>query len=427
MKKGGVLSNRKLLSSGALASLILPSGVALHYLMNVLFARVLTTEEYGLFSYGYSLASILALAATLGFSSSIIRFIAEYRHQACRSRLAGVLIASFASVTCAALIVATALGFFGQWFSLNSEALAWSAALMIPMALDLWREATLRGFGHLAIAIIPRQVLFPLLAVVITVIWTPETVESVLWLTVGLLCALEVIFLLCMSAGSDVRPLYTVTPAYSLGEWLKVSLPIGASAISKLGIMRWDLIAVGAFASMQEAGSYAAASRTALLASLLLRVINLVVAPSLAHQYHGGDIASFRRTLFQVSCLAFLVGLPIFLFIWCFADAIIGVFGVDYAHGVNLLRILAIGQFVNLVTGPVGLALTMSRYEAYNFLITFVAAASSLVGLLLVVPYYGGTGAAFVTTSVVVAMNVISGIVVWKKLGPGNRKFGGVR
>ncbi|ABA57998.1 Polysaccharide biosynthesis protein [Nitrosococcus oceani ATCC 19707] len=407
-----VTLRHRLLPALLAAGGVLPAGLALNYALNVVLARVLPIEGYGLFAYAQSLASVLALAAALGFSSSMMRLVAAYRAQGRDALLLGAVKGSFALVCLAGVAIALVLLAIAWLAPAHRSGLLWTSLLLLPLTIDVWRESTMRGLHRTVAAILPRQVFLPLLTLLVVLALGLEDTGLILATFAGILVALELVGLLQLRKALGF--LSTVQPRWAMRQWLRVSLPMGLAALANLGINRWDVVVLGFIAGLDVAGPYAAAARTALLASLVLRVVNLVVGPMLAELYHRGDHHHFRRLLLLGAGGATVLGLPLYLAALLYPEQILSLFGPGYQDAALLLQILATAQFVNLATGPVGLALTMARHEMSNLRVTMLAGVVSLIALLVLVPWQGAVGAAVATASATVLLNVAAAIVAWR-------------
>src|SRR5690606_19957885 len=101
-----------------------------------------------------------------------------------------------------------------------------------------------------------------------------------------------------------------------------------------------------------------------------------------------------------------VAGLPLYLLVMMYPEWVLGIFGPGYTEAALLLQILATGQFINLVTGPVELALTMSAFETANLRLTIGASSLSMIGLLVLVPNYAAVGVAFAVGGAIAVHNL---------------------
>ncbi|MEW6169454.1 MAG: polysaccharide biosynthesis protein, partial [Pseudomonadota bacterium] len=353
-----------------------------------------------------SLGGVLALAAALGFSGSMMRLVASYRSAGENRRLLALVRGSRRLILGASAAVAVLLFAASIVFPNQRPGLLWTALLVIPLTLDVWRESTMRGFHRISAAILPRQVLLPLCTLAVVLVAGISNTTTAMGVFLGALVLLEGWSLLQLQRMLP-RPGDETALPFETKHWLGISLPMGLSSLASFGITRWDVAALGLIVGLEAAGPYAAAARTALLGSVVLRIINLVTAPWLAESYHSGEIGRFRKQLVYSTAASALLGLPLFMAVFLFPERVMGLFGPGYEQAAPLLRILVVAQFVNLITGPAGLALTMSRYERLNLVITFAAAAASLLGLLVFTQPYGAEGVALITASAVILQNLL--------------------
>ena len=356
------------------AGVLLPAGLALNYLLTVVVARSLSVDDFGLFGFVQSLTVILALVGTLGFSQSTMRFTASYRATGQHARLAGLWRFSGSSVLAASTSIAGLLVLLAWLLPGHSAALLWTAALLVPFAVDAWRESAVRGLHRIAEAIAPRTVLLPLCFLLIFASVPIADANSALTLLVVTFLLIE-----CVAVLLFLRQVHALTagisPSYSQTEWMRVSLPMIGSALGSLSLTRSDVVIIGLVLGFEATGMYTAASRTALLVSLVLRAVSLVVGPKFAESYHSGDRARLKRQFAQATLLSGFLGLPFYLILMVVPNSILGFFGGEYTDAALLLQVLATGQFINLLTGPAALALNMTCFQRELAVLSLVAAA----------------------------------------------------
>jgi O-antigen/teichoic acid export membrane protein len=82
-----------------------------------------------------------------------------------------------------------------------------------------------------------------------------------------------------------------------------------------------------------------------------------------------------------------------------------------------VLVILAAGQLVNALVGPVGFLMTMTGQQDAAARILVVHALANLAGLALLTPRFGPEGAAVATSFVRASWNLVLLFVVWRRLG----------
>ena len=107
---------------------------------------------------------------------------------------------------------------------------------------------------------------------------------------------------------------------------------------------------------------------------------------------------------------------PVTLVLLAAPGFILQLFDAQFAEGAWLLRILALGQLVNVATGSVGYLLMMTGHEKLMRNNIAVWAVVNLAGNLVLVPRYGTVGAAVSTAFCLAFMNIVSYVLVRQKL-----------
>jgi O-antigen/teichoic acid export membrane protein len=92
-----------------------------------------------------------------------------------------------------------------------------------------------------------------------------------------------------------------------------------------------------------------------------------------------------------------------------------------------VLPILAVGQFVNVVTGSVGYLLSMCGYERLQRNNIASCAALCVVLNVLLVPPLGAVGAAVASAVTLIVQMLTAAAIVWRKLGVITIPFIGVQ
>ena len=207
------------------------------------------------------------------------------------------------------------------------------------------------------------------------------------------------------------------TSMVSKREILKVSIPMFMTAAMLL-IMGWtDTFMLGLFRSTEEVGIYRVAFKISLLTSITAGSFYSIIAPKFSELYWGHKKDKLKIIAKFSSKLILFSSFPLFLLIVLFSKQILGIFGTKFIEGSIALIILALGQFVNAVIGPVGFFLDMTNKQILvrNAMIT--GAIVNVLFNLLLIPTYGISGAAFATLLSTMTWNGIASIFVYKIYG----------
>jgi O-antigen/teichoic acid export membrane protein len=112
-----------------------------------------------------------------------------------------------------------------------------------------------------------------------------------------------------------------------------------------------------------------------------------------------------------------LVSVPAFGGIMLLAPWLLSFFSPELAPYAGVLRVLALGQVVNALCGPVMYLLNMTGHEQSARQTMTVAALANAVANLALIPALGVAGAAWATSSTMVLWNVWALVAVYRKTG----------
>jgi O-antigen/teichoic acid export membrane protein len=198
---------------------------------------------------------------------------------------------------------------------------------------------------------------------------------------------------------------------------LKESLPMMMTG-SIFFILNWiDNIAIGIYWSEASVGLYDTAFKISSASAAILMAVNAIQAPTFAEIQSTHDHQRLKSYVYNSTRLLFYATAPITIGILIFPEFLLGLFGKEFATAGSSLQILALGNFINCITGSVGILLMMTGHqEQYNRII-MVAAILGISLNFLLVPTMGIVGAAISSTVAKVFWNIAAVIYTYKKLG----------
>ena len=385
-------------------------------------ARTLGAEVSGLYYLAFSVASIGAVFAGLGVGTATMRFVATGVAEEDWEGVSGVhrqgaLAISLASLVIAGVIVALAPVLADTVFDKPEvEPVLRVAALFVP-------AQTLIGLYSQILKAVHR----PLAATLLQAVGPPTTV-ALLLVALGTDTATAAMAIMVLSTFGflvlEVIQWNTTIgrPARQWGSFdftllLRTALPLMVVSSMSLVITWSDVIMIGMFGTSADVGIYTPAARTALLVSLGLVAIAAVVQPRLAVLYHSGRYSELEQLARNTSLLGVFVGLPALIVIELAAPWLMNLFGAGFAAGATALRILAVGQFVNVAVGTTGLLLTMSGRERYLQRTMVFAALANIILNASLIPVLGINGAAVATALSLIGVNLANLAWVRRTMG----------
>jgi len=420
---------RTLLRTGlsrSLASLLIKVATAgLTYLMYVVLSRTIDATEYGYFAFGLSLATILAIGASMGQQTAILRYWPEEEVAGRHDRALSALRSGGALTLIAGLVLtvltmggAAATGLFGDatWH------LYAAAALILPMAFAEYWSSALRAQGSVWTALAPRDVLWrvltPLAIVALFALNAPLAGWQALLLTAVLLAvALALQYVLARSRRYEIAPGFSTLRPYwrergTASRWFLIGTVIDSAALNL------DTIFIGLLVTAEAAGIYFNAFRTAGLLTLFMFAITLVVAPMVSRHYHAGEMKQAQAITALCAWAGFAFSLVVFLGYLAFGTELLALFGDHSTAGYWVLILLSVGLLFDAATGPSRIVMMMTGHERDYVRIWGSVMLAGLLIELMVIPVLGLVGAA--------AVNALSRAAAQLAIARWNRRHIGI-
>ena len=391
-------------------------GIGLAFLTQVVLARLLGVAEYGIYAYALSWLTVLAMLGAIGVDHSTLRFVAEYKGRKDWALLCGFLRWSLGSAFIASIvtmvIAVSVLIAIGPKLSPAHKSTYLVACLLIPIMVQLQiGSATIRAFRKIARAQIPADLVRPVLIVALlgVIYWTLDR-EVLATTAMGATLAasavaLGVIIFFLRSIVRSTVP--RVRAQYRSFEWLAVSFPLLILNGTYLLLSQTDILMIGALLSTTEAGLYSAASRLAMLLPLGLATVNAIAAPMIAEFHAADDRRKLQRTLTVAAWCALGLAVPLAVVILVAGDWLLALYGQEFRTAYLALLILAGGQVVNTITGPVGFVMTMTGHQKQAMTILILMIPANLLLNSLLIPEFGIEGAAVATAATTVTHNLL--------------------
>jgi O-antigen/teichoic acid export membrane protein len=398
-------------------------GVGLAFLLSIMLARLIGVSGVGIYFLGITIVDICATVSRLGLESAGLRFASIALSLGDRGTLAALYRTCMGLVFGAATIVALLVWLIVPYLTLGGDAsseLQTNIPLLVfavaPAALLVIQAEFLKGVGASTAGTLVQTVV-PLLLLTGSIVlwfWDAATVRSV-FLTYVIVLAVSVIHAITVW-NFRVPGVWREPGTFDRRLLLRTSMPLLLVTSLNL-VMGWtDVLVLGIWSDAREVGIYGISMRIALLTAFILSAINVVVAPQFAALHASGSAAALKRLAQQSTFWILVLATPAIIVIVLVPDLILQLFGPRFKDGAWALRVLALGQFVNLATGPVGTLLLMTGHEKLMRNNIAVSAALNLLCNLILVPSYGAVGAAASTAFSLAFMNIISWSVVRKKL-----------
>ncbi len=208
-------------------------------------------------------------------------------------------------------------------------------------------------------------------------------------------------------------------------ELVRYGAPRAPAALLAQLLFWTDYFVFSHYARGAELGVYAAAVRVAQALVLFLIAVNYMFSPFVADLHARGERDRLDG-LFKTLTRWVVAGtLPILILLVIEPGPVLRLFGGEFESGTTALRILLIGQAVNVATGSVGFILVMVGRTGWDLAVYASSFVLDLVIAFVLVPHLGAKGAAVAQAVTLVVSNAARLYLVWRflRIQPFNRHY----
>jgi O-antigen/teichoic acid export membrane protein len=405
-------------------------GAVLTYVAQLVTARIIGPDSYGVYAYVVAWVTLLGYFSTLGFHVSLLRFVPAYQAKGEWALVRGVIQYSQrgAAGTAVSIVLIGVCGIIALQGSMRPE-LALTFLLGIAavpfLALHLIGASVVRAFGGIVAALAPERVVRDglLLVIVAAAFWgNLYSLDATLAMAATLLGSLVMLGLIGISL-RRLRPpdLDHAKPAYAAKDWWRPTLPLTVIMIADNVMSRSGVIALGLAGNTLDAGIFAVAFSMTILTALPRMAVATVFAPTVAGLFARQDQAGLQSLSAKAACLSLLgtacAAIPLLLL----AQPLLAWFGRDFVAGAPIVTILVLGELFAAACGPHQHLVTMTGHERSGAAMLAMCAVSNFTACILLIDSLGMTGAALARTATLIAWNVAMGVFVYRclRLMPG--------
>lgn len=407
--------NRDLLVSSAFAFAVRVLGAISGFVATFFVARYLGAAESGYYFLAFSVVVVFSAFSRVGLDNTVLRFTGGSPELAVNTILKAALLVLFASSLSAVILYFGASFFSVTLFSKPDLApvLQYMAFGVVGLSLLTIFAMALQGLRRVSASIFVLNIAVNLLLILSLFVFSDLSAAELAGVY-----ALSSIAVAVVGCGFFYlnRP-STSKSAISWRDLFTSCGPLWIVVIMSQMVQWSGQFMAGAYVSSEALAQLAVAQRTAMLSSFILIAVNLVVAPRFASLYRNNDMLALEHLALKSVKLIGIFALPIIGGMLVFPTFLMSLFGAEFAEGAVLLQILAVGQFINAITGSVGFLLMMSGHERDMRNVTLVSGTSALLLAWLLTIQFGIVGAAVGTAIAVATQNLLAVYFVKKRLG----------
>lgn len=425
VEKGKSGSNREILSGGTVVILFKFIELSVRYGFVILLARIAGVDEMGRYSTVIGTISAIVTIAPLGMNTAMVKLISPVFSHGEHNEVKTVYLSLLSKITAIGILVTVVVFFGSNWiadFVFNKPyfasyfkyfSLAITPYMLIHLNAQAFRGA--RKMGQYSFSNDVSIPLFNLLLLVFGAFFLTGAQLINFFVVIGAFLAVTVVVLEWIRVSQIFK--HQISETNYDKEISNIALPLVIGNLSQQ-LFSWVVVLlVGRLYPDGDMAIYNVASRVAVFVSIPFIAIDSSVASRLSTYFKEKNMKDFANHMQKATLFSIVLSLPIFLVLIVFGKQLLAVFGSEFTASYPLMCILLVGQFVNVFTGPVGLALTMTdKQKQYQNIMIFTSVISTILNIILI-PRYGIYGASWAIMVTTVLKNLLQYIAIKKYFG----------
>lgn len=416
--------NNKLLKESIIVLTIRAFGVALSFVTLLLMTNYFSNETVGEYNYLNSILIVLGSICLLGMNSSFLQFSGKLEALDNFQEIINIYRKKVLILVISYMALTLCFWLFSQLFSSFLYAIGIYKILqkafigLFFYSLSLLNYEVIRGLKKLIPSEIYRNILrfgILLLGVIGLIAFNREEFFlnffiSTFFLT-AFITSINVVRLLNKIDTND----HKIQKGIGYKEIISVSIPMTVSALALLLMQSIDIIMLKNYYEFKIVAYYSVAMRLSFLISLILMSINAIISPQISKLFFSKNQNELVKLINKSIKINFIFTFPVLLLLLCFPNYVLSFFGDNYNSSSNVLKIILIGQIINVFSGSVGVYLNMTGRQIIFQRILLVALVINIVLNLVLIPVLGMVGAALSTSISIIVWNIAGTVYVFKK------------
>lgn len=400
----------------------------------ILLARYLGPDYYGLFNLGLGIIMLLSTFAVFGLFGSLSRFVPYHLKRNEKEIIKASINFSLIFVMVLSCVIAALLFMFSDKISINifneirlQPVLKIFSVILPIIAVGRVLEAIIRGYKAVKYNTFIYQIGSTLIKIPIFIIFIVighQFFGALFSYLVGcIFCVVVPLILIRKKLFPDYLKIDKVSVSKKL---LSFSWPLALTGMVFILMSKTDTILLGYFLGTQPVGIYT----TVLVIAGLLNVVGssfrYIFLPVITEFFAKKDMNGLETIFKSTSKWVFMIVFPILLYIILFPTEILELlYGSAYTEGYLALTILSIGISMNVLTGLTGDVLVGSGHTKMNLSCETIALLFNIPLNIILIPLFGILGAAIATSISYFARNIFSLALVYKttKMLPFKSKY----
>lgn len=376
------------------------AGAGAGFVTQLILARLLSTEDLGIFFAATSFAALAGLLVCQGYPGVAQRFITRYRERHREALLHGfVEQAQRESVVITVTVMFLVIGFGTAWPAIKFDL----RVVAVATALITGAASVLTMYGALAsvqrrfgLAQLPETLIRPILF--LPVVWLAGGIGS--GMSAGMATALYAVLTAALALGqytfikSKLPRAQRIRRPRIAGHWRREAWSFALAILFVTSFADLAILLSSPFLGAVGLAPFGIALKISLLIGFAVQIAQQVALPDLAEAHERGDTHGVVRSLLQATIFPSLATAAALLGSVFLGEWFLSLFGPQYTIAKWPLVILFGAQFLRAIAGPGQSLLMLKGAQITNAAICLVCTIFLGLANAGLVPLFGLEGAA---------------------------------
>ncbi|MFA7272775.1 MAG: oligosaccharide flippase family protein [Crocinitomicaceae bacterium] len=392
-------------------------GLILMFVQQIVFARILGENDFGIYSFIQSIYAISTIITTWGMTTLSSREIGAIENAGLKK---GFYLFSHFLVILLNLIMGIIIINISNNFEMLDELenlkiiFIFSSIFFYLKSFHEILSVQYQAEGYTIMSKLSSNIIPIVLSILVTIIYNifcEKLNLSIFFLCLSVALFFSALFVMLIKK-PDFFHIKKVKMSFEIKAWIKSGLYLMALSGLYIVLGRLNSFIIGIYLEPKLVGYYSVCLSLSALVLFGLNATNQVLAPKIAKSYKNSDQIEFQALILKSTKIGLISTTIFILALLIFGKFVLSLFGEEFKNSFPVLVILSLGYLASIIAGPVGLSLTMTGREKLVILFTCLAAIVNFILSIVWVTDYGIIGVAYANAIGLVLLNVPLAIYV---------------
>ena len=403
-------------------------GVVLGFVTTgLLFPRIFSTEQVGLFRLLVSYAVLFSQFASLGINTATVKLFPYFRDKEKKHHgyLGIALLVILAGLVISIIIYLMLRPYFVTHGQEKSALFVTYFYYVVPLIIFTLLfnvfDTYYRVLYNAVKGIVYKEIVQRVLILVVIIGYALHMIDFRLTVILYVLAIISPAFFLFVSLIRSgqffVKPDFSFVDEKLKKQFLDVSFFGMISTFSGVLVLNIDVIMVDGILGLSAAGIYTVTFFFGTLILVPLRTMGKIGSVVISDAWKANDTETIQNIYKKSSLSLSVIGFLLFIGIWGNIDNVFFIISNDYLSGKYVILFIGLAALLDIALGINPQIIINSKYYRYISYFLFIFAVLLIITNLLLIPVYGIVGAAIASLISKFIYNLIKFFFLYKKFG----------